>query len=96
MELDAATEPLDQVAQLGFGFHRAQLVHHLVGHWRERGRVGRQGGLGHEDERLAAVQPCEYLGGALAARELAEALLDVLNLERPRLEGILLDEIFHG
>ena len=36
------------------------------------------------------------LGGGLSPRKLAEELLDVLNLERPALDRILLDQIFHG
>ena len=43
----------------------------------------------------AARQPADDLGGGLLARELAEELLDVLDLERALLEIVLGDVIFH-
>ena len=43
-----------------------------------------------------SVQPLDDLGRGLAARELAEELFDVLDLERAGLERVLLDQIFHG
>jgi hypothetical protein len=63
---------------------------------REGGRVRRQRGLGHEDERLAPLQAIQDFGGGLPARKLAEIFLDVLDLERTGFEGVVLDEIVHG
>ena len=87
---------LDQIAQLGLAFEPAQLVHDLVGHRDERGRLVGQRRLGHEDQRFAAGEPLQHLGGGLAARELAEELFDVLDFEGAGLERILLDQVFHG
>ena len=44
----------------------------------------------------AALEAAHDLRGGLLARELAEVLLDVLDLERALLEVVLRDVIFHG
>src|SRR3954447_16354963 len=43
---------------------------------------------------LAVGEPAHDLARGLLARELAEVFLDVLDFERTRVEGVLLDQVF--
>ena len=60
-----------------------------------RARVVGQRRVGEQDQMGAAVEPPHDLGRGLLARELAEELLHVLNLQRALLEIVLGDVIFH-
>ena len=95
VETDAIPQALDEIVQFAVGLARADLVHDLVGHRNERAGIVRQGGFRHQDQRFARLEPRDDLGGGLASRELAEELLDVLNLERSAFDWILLDQVFH-
>jgi hypothetical protein len=74
----------------------ADLVHDLERDRHDAAGLVGQRRLRHQDQGLAVAQPRHDLVCGLLARELAEELLDVLNLERARLEGVVLDQVLHG
>src|SRR6185436_14498072 len=89
-------EAADQVAQLWHGLVGTNLVDNLVGHRDERpGRIVGKRRLRHQDQRLAIAQARDDLVSGLPTRELPEIFLDVLDFPRPRLERVLLDQVFH-
>jgi hypothetical protein len=45
---------------------------------------------------ITVGQALHHLGGGLLAAEIEEKLLDILDFERPLLERVLSQEIFHG
>ena len=71
-------------------------MRHLERHRHDHAGIVGQRGLGHQDLVIAIGQPLNDFGRRLLPRKIEEELLDVLDLERPLLERILLDEVFHG
>ena len=69
------------------------LVAHLEGDRHQERRIVRQARLGNEDAVVAGGEPLLDLRRGFLAVELAEELLDVLDLESAFLERILLDVV---
>ena len=94
LELHAVAQPRHEVHELGLVLVRLQLVHDLERDRRDHARVVGQRRLGDQDEELAVAQAIDDFLRGLLARELAEVLLDVLDLERAGFERVLLDQVF--
>jgi hypothetical protein len=70
-------------------------VRDLERHRDDGARVVGERCIRQQDEVSAPVEPPDDFGGGFLARELAEKLLDVLNLQRALLQILLSDVIFH-
>ena len=89
-------QPVHEVDQLRFRLGMLDLVRDLERHRDDRsGVVGQRRGR-EQDEVPAPGQPADDFRRRFLPRELAEELLDVLDLQRTLLEIVLLDVIFHG
>src|SRR5262245_16743706 len=95
-ELHVIVQPVYQVDQLRLGFRTLDLVRDLERHRHDGSRIVGQRRVGEQDQVRAADQTAGDFRRGLLARELAEELLDVLNLERALLEIVLRDVILHG
>ena len=96
VEVHVALQPRHQIGELGVRrFDRPDLVRDLERDGNDGARIVGERGIGEQDQMGAAVEPPHDLGRGLLARELAEELLHVLNLQRALLEIVLGDVIFH-
>src|SRR6185436_6482585 len=96
VEPDAVLQARDQILQLRFRLERAQLVDHLVRDRYDRPRLVTERRFGHQDQELAMPEAVGDFVRRLFSRKLPEEFLDVLNLERAGIQGVLLDEVFHS
>jgi hypothetical protein len=71
-------------------------VRDLERHRHDAPRVVRERRRGQQDDVRAPAQAPHDLDRGFLTREFPEIFLDVLDLERPLLEVIMLDVIFHG
>ena len=95
-EVDGVAEAVDQVVQLRIGLRPGGSRDRPCRRPARPGRDRRAAALGHQDDVVAVAQPPGDFGGGLAAAELPEPLLDVLDLERTLFEVVVADQVFHG
>jgi hypothetical protein len=93
VEADGAVKSLHQIGQLRDVLVRPDRVAHLVGDGHDLTRLVGQRCLDHVNQVLAILQPLDDLRRRLAAVELAEEFLDVLDLQRALFERVLLDHV---
>src|SRR6476646_4093612 len=89
LELHRAVEAPHEIGELRGRLVAADLVPDLERHRNDLARLVFEGRLEHVNQVLAVLEALDDLGRGLLAPELAEELLDVLDLERALFERVL-------
>src|SRR5262245_31085077 len=96
IELHHVLQGRDEIRQLGVVLGGAQLMRDLERYRNHHAGIVGQRGFRHENLMIAIREPLhDFVRGFLSGK-IEKELLDVLNLERPLLKAVLLDEVFHG
>ena len=95
LKLDHIGQLADEIGKLEIGLFRSQLMTDLVSNRDQDAVIVARLSHRQQDQMLTVLQPVGDLLGRFLSPEFRETLLDILDFQRPLLELVLPDDVFH-